>query len=121
MIATRAKFFVDFSKKFMSSPHTISQSQRRVPMSLPGKTTLIRLVAIVACLMAFSVYSASAPSGSYAASCTCGGGMDNKCDGADRCVCFSLNGACTKCEWSNNDANCRKPCDEFMIVEGGAN
>lgn len=109
------------SGRFISRTLPASNSERRLQMTRLGKATRMRLMAIVLCLLAFSVYIAFAPSGSYAASCTCGGGMDNKCDGSDRCVCMSVNGACTRCEWSNNDANCTKPCDEFVIVEGGAN
>jgi hypothetical protein len=79
-------------------------------MSLPRKTTSTRLIAIALCLFAFSIYISFGPTGSYAGSCTCGGGMNNACDNGAQCVCMSYNGVCSGCEWVQNSANCKKPC-----------
>lgn len=76
-------------------------------MSLPRRTTLIRLVASVLCLLALSVYIAFAPAKINAASCTCGGGMDNLCQAGQRCVCLFQNQQCLRCVW-NADPGC--PC-----------
>ncbi|MDX6613006.1 MAG: hypothetical protein QOD75_2192 [Blastocatellia bacterium] len=86
-------------------------------MSLPGKTVRIRLMAIVLCLLAFAVYFTFAPAPSFAGSCTCGGGMNNQCQGRDKCICLSTNGVCTSCEWSTNDLNCKA----IEIEEEGGN
>jgi hypothetical protein len=79
-------------------------------MRVTRRTILMRLMAIVLCLSAFGVYVTFAPAPSYAeATCTCGGGLDGKCDGNDLCVCFIENGACTRCVWDRNNSTC-KPC-----------
>jgi hypothetical protein len=77
-------------------------------MSLPKGKLLMRLVASLLCVLALSIYIMFAPAGINAASCTCGGGMDNLCGApGQRCICFSENGVCTKCVWSD-DPTC--PC-----------
>jgi hypothetical protein len=69
---------------------------------------LTRLVASVLCLLALTVYITFAPAKSNAASCTCGGGMDNLCGApGQRCVCLFENQQCIRCVW-NSDPTC--PC-----------
>lgn len=84
-----------------------------------ARTTRTRLIAVVLCLLALSVYFTFAPARSYAGSCTCGGGMNNACEGGAQCVCMSVNGVCTSCEWVQNSVNCKKDCP--AIEEGPEN
>jgi len=77
-------------------------------MSLPRRTTLMRFVASVLCLLALSIYITFAPATINAASCTCGGGMDNLCGApGQRCICLFENNTCLRCVW-NSDPTC--PC-----------
>ena len=79
-------------------------------MSLPRKTTRMRLMAIVLCLLAFGIYITFAPTRSYAnlpgpSGCSCSGGGGG-CSGHAECVCMYANGECTACQWVQNSANC---------------
>ena len=79
-------------------------------MSLPRKTMLTRLLASALCLLALSVYFIFAPTPMFAASCTCGGGMDGQCGGnGQRCICLLQNQECIRCVM-NDDRTC--PCLE---------
>jgi hypothetical protein len=74
-------------------------------MQLLSKISWIRVTAMVACLLALGVYITFMPNRKLAveaASCTCGGGMDQQCSGGQRCICLSTNGQCTGCQWSND-------------------
>ncbi len=79
-------------------------------MSLPKRIPWIRVIAIVACLLASGVYFTFTPTRTLAdeATCTCGGGLDGKCDGGQRCVCLfnAQTGLCTNCVW-NDDRSCK--------------
>lgn len=77
-------------------------------MQLLRRIPAIRLIAIAACLMATGVYFAFTPTPTMAdGGCVCGGGMNGKCDGAQRCVCYGYNGGCDGCEWTD-DSKCKK-------------
>lgn len=73
-------------------------------MSLPRQTSWIRLIAIVLCLLAFSVYVAFAPTITSADSCDCAncGG----CSGRAECVCLYSGSTCTGGQWVQNSCNC---------------
>lgn len=77
-------------------------------MGLPRKNLLTRLVASVFCLLALTVYIMFAPAKINAASCTCGGGMEDLCAApGQRCVCLYQNLQCWKCVYKE-DPTC--PC-----------
>jgi len=79
-------------------------------MNLSRKTMPMRIVASALCLLALSVYFTFAPPPIFAASCTCGGGMDGQCNGkGQRCVCLLQNQECTRCVITD-DRTC--PCLE---------
>lgn len=73
-------------------------------MSLPTKTTRMRLMAIVLCLLAFSVYFTFAPTITSATSCGCG--TCGVCTGHAECVCLYNGTTCTGGQTVQNSCNC---------------
>ena len=79
-------------------------------MSLLGKTTRMRLMAIVLCLLAFSVYvilaptrtSANMPGDGGVCDCNCCG----CCSGHAECVCLKNGSECIRGEVVQNSCNC---------------
>ena len=82
-------------------------------MSLLGKTARMRLMAIVLCLLALSVYISFAPTRSNASGCSCSGG-GGSCSGRNECRCLFEGQACIRCEIVPNSANC----NVAPVVEG---